>query len=91
MECPMATMSPSFQTAVHEVMQKHTAHRHAFDGGRGVSCFVWVVGPAITPKGNPSKKLVRACFGSNCLDLTGTLDADLKAIPGYVRHWINID
>ena len=76
----MATMCPDFQSAVHKVMQKHTAHRHAFDGGRG-----------IPPKGNPSKKLVRACFGSNGLDLTGTLADDLKAIPGYQRHWINID
>ena len=87
----MATMCPTFKTAVHKVMQKHTAHRHAFEGGKGICCFVWVVGPAITPKGNPSKKKVRACFGSNGLDLTGTLADDLKAIPGYQRHWINID
>lgn len=90
-ECPMATMCPTFKTAVQAVMQKHTAYNHAFSGGKGVSCFVWVVGPGITPKGNPSKKLVKAVFGSNCLDLTGTLADDLKQIPGYVQHWINID
>ena len=87
----MTTMCPTFKKAVHEVMAKHTAHRHAFEGGKGICCYVWVVGPGITPKGNPSKKLVRACFGSNGLDLTGTLVDDLKAIPGYHRHWINID
>lgn len=87
----MATLCPQFKTAVHTVMQKHTVNRHAFDGGNGISCFVWVSGPAVTPKGNPSKKLVKACFSSNCLDLTGTFATDLKAIPSYVGHYINFD
>ena len=86
----MTTMCPTFKKAVYEVMAKHEG-RHFMEGGNGVCCYVWVVGPGITPKGNPSKKLVRACFGSNGLDLTGTLADDLKAIPGYRRHWINID
>ena len=86
----MATMCPKFKAAVHKVMQKHTATKHAFDGGTGISCFVWVSGPAVTPKGNPSVYKVKNCFGSNGLDLTG-FDADLKALPGYVGHYINFD
>ena len=86
----MTTMCPKFKSAVNKAMAKHTA-RHFMEGGNGVCCYVWVSGPAITPKGNPSKKLVKACFGSNGLDLTGTLRADLKAIPGYVGHYVNID
>ena len=87
----MATMCPTFKTAVHTVMNKHEATSHFMEGGMGVCCYVWVTGPAITPKGNPSKKRVKACFGSNGLDLTGSFAEDLKEIPGYVRHHINID
>ena len=89
----MTTMCTRFMKDVQAVMQKHTARHHAFSGhgGKGVSCYVWIIGPGITPKGNPSKRLVKACFGSNCLDLTGTLNADLKAITGYRSHYINLD
>jgi len=89
----MTTMCTRFTSAVHAVMQKHTARDHAFSGrgGKGVSCYVWITGPGVTPKGNPSKRLVKACFGSNCLDLTGTLGADLKAITGYRSHYVNLD
>ena len=57
----MTTMCPTFRAAVNTVLDKHTT-RHFMDGGKGVCCYVWVSGPAITPKGNPSKKLVKACF-----------------------------
>ena len=67
----MTTMCPKFKSAVHKVLAKHTT-RHFMEGGNGVCCYVWVSGPAITPKGNPSKKRVRDCFGSNGLNLTGT-------------------
>ena len=89
----MATMCPKFKSAVAKVINKHTARHHAFSGGGGlgISAYVWVSGPAVTPKGNPSKKRVKACFGNNCLDLTGTLGDDLKAIPGYVGHYVNFD
>ncbi len=87
----MATMCPTFKAAVYAVMAKHEARTHFMEGGRGVCCYVWVTGPAVTPKGNPSKRLVKACFSSNGLDLTGTLAADMKAIPGYVGHYVNID
>ena len=87
----MATMCPKFKTAVYKVMAKHTATNHFMEGGNGVCCYVWVTGPGVTPKGNPSKKLVKSCFGSNSLDLTGTLAADMKEIPGYVGHHVNID
>jgi len=87
----MPSLCPEFKTAVYKVIAKHTTAKHFMEGGRGVCCYVWVTGPGVTPKGNKSKWLVKDCFGSNGLDLTGTLKADLKAIPGYVRHYINID
>jgi|SaaInlV_165m_DNA_2_1040747.scaffolds.fasta_scaffold04658_9 hypothetical protein len=91
LESTMATMCPKFKTAVHKVMAKHTAKSHFMEGGKGVCCYVWVSGPGVTPKGKPSVYKVKDCFGSIALDLTGTLDADLKAIPGYVGHHIYID
>jgi hypothetical protein len=87
----MATMDPKFKSAVYEVIAKHTAPTHVMSGGKGVCCFVWVTGPAVTPKGNPSTKRVKACFSSNCLDLSGTFYDDMKDIPGYVGHYVNLD
>jgi hypothetical protein len=84
-------MCPTFKTAVHAVMAKHESTLHFMEGGTGVCCYVWVTGPGVTPKGNPSKKLVKACFGSNGLDLTGTFAADIRALPGYKAHYVNID
>ena len=87
----MATMCPKFKSAVHKAMAKHEASKHYIEGGNGVCCYVWVTGPGVTPKGNKSVYVVKACFGSNGLDLTGNFDEDLQKIPGYVRHHINID
>ena len=88
----MATMCPKFKSEVNKALSSVTAQSHALNGGNGVCCFVWVAGPAVTPKGNPSKKLVKSCFSANCLDLTeGKLDAALKAIPGYHHHYVNLD
>ena len=88
----MATMCPTFKSAVYKTIQKHEDRRHYMEGGDGVCCFIWVTGPGITPKGNKSKRLVKACFSSNSLTLRGgAFDMDLKAIEGYRSHYVNID
>ncbi len=87
----MASLCPKFKTAVHKVLKKHSTHKHYMEGGNGVCCYVWASGPGVTPKGNPSVYKVKALIGGYDLDLTGTLNEDLKAIPGYVGHKINID
>ncbi len=87
----MPKMCPKFKSAVYDVLAKHTAPTHAMGGGKGVSCFVWVTGPGVTPKGNPSKRLVKSCFPSNCLDLSGSLYEDMKALEGYRGHYVNLD
>mgnify|MGYP003110419536 CR=1 FL=1 len=86
----MTNMCPKFESKVHEVISKHSA-THYMEGGNGVSCYVWVVGPGVTSRGNSSSRKVRSCFPSNSLDLTGTFGADLKSVPGYVDHKINLD
>ena len=87
----MTTMCPKFKSAVHAVMAKHEATKHFMEGGNGVCCYVWVTGPGVTKTGKPSVYKVKACFGSNGLDLTGSFAADMKEVPGYVGHHINID
>jgi len=87
----MATMCPEFEKDVLKVIEEHTAPVHCFNGGNGVCCYVWVAGPGVTPKGNKSVYIVRKCFSSNCLDLTGTFDRKLKATEGYHSHYVNFD
>lgn len=66
----------ALRTAIQEVMTRHTATRHALEGGTGISGFLWVNG---------------LCFSSNCLTLSSGLDADLEAIDGYRSHKFNLD
>lgn len=87
---PRSTICPAFKTAVEKTIKEHEATRHFMEGGRGASCYIWVTGPGVTPKGNPSKRRFEFCVGSNCLDMKG-IDAALAALPGYGGHHINLD
>ena len=88
----MATQCPKFKMAVSKVINKYQAKACYIDGGSGVFCYLWITGPGVTPKGNPSKRLVKACFPTGCITLSGGhFDAALEAIPGYYSHYVNID
>ena len=86
-------MCPKFMSEVCKTIENHESRKHFMEGGSGVSCFIWVTGPAITPKGNPSKKLAKSCFSSNSLDLRpeSGFDAAMRNIAGYRSHYVNID
>ena len=86
-----STLDPAFRKRVEEVIRKHEGLHVLAGGGVGVSCFVWVVGPGQTPSGRRSKKLFKACFGSNGLDLSNGFEEELRRIPGYQGHSINLD
>jgi len=62
--------------AIEKVLAKHRDRKHIMDGGNGVSCYVWVSGKV---------------YSENSLDLTGSVEADLRAIPGAHDVHINID
>ena len=64
-------------TIIDDVIQKHTASKHAVDGGNGICCYVWVNGECVA--------------GSNSLDLTGGFEKELREVNGVHTVKIKID
>ena len=63
--------------AVLKVLAKHRSKNHVASQGKGgVSCYVWVSGK---------------CYSENSLDLTGSVERELRAIPNAHDVHINID
>jgi hypothetical protein len=62
---------------VEKVLKKHRDRRHFMEGGRGVSCFVWING--------------QVAASENSLRLDNGVEKALRAIPGVNRVKINID
>lgn len=98
-ECLIDRRREFLTSEVGKVLSQHQAKRHAFEGaavvsgansvevvppkkpgGRGLSCFVWVEGYNF-----------RKCFSQGCLDVSGSVMADLKAIPGVTYAYYNLD
>jgi len=81
------TLDPAFRALCVEVLAAHRGRGHAYSGGTGVSCYVWVSGPS-TRKGTQ----VRSLLGGFDLDLRdGNVYAALRAVPGCSDVSINID
>lgn len=100
-ECLTARRKSFVKREVAKVIAKHTAPRHAFEGSAVVSrgSGVEVVPPDAPPRGRVGVSAfvwVHTSSGKHvtsagCLDLQGSVYADLKAIPGVSFANINLD
>ena len=83
-------IDPTFKADIQRVVNAAEADDHFMNGGNGVCVYIWVTGPGVTPSGNRSKRLVKALFSSNSLDVVA-FDAAVRKVDGYYSHYINVD